>query len=120
MLNLRSIRLLLSALWALIVAAPLVAQGGQVVRVIQTNSAGTNAHLIDPQTHEVLAVIEGVPHVHGVAAQFYGGGSTDLTRRADPQPTSHASPRLRGRWRLHAQWPKALEINGRPGVADTG
>ncbi len=67
MLNLRSIRLLLSALWALIVAAPLAAQGGQVVRVIQTNSAGTNAHLIDPQTHEVLAVIEGVPHVHGVA-----------------------------------------------------
>ena len=38
-----------------------------MVRVIQTNSAGTNAHLIDPGTHEVLAVIEGLPHAHGVA-----------------------------------------------------
>ncbi len=67
MLNLRSTRFLLSALWAAIVAVPLAAQSGQVTRIIQTNSAGTNAHLIDPVTHEVLAVIEGLPHVHGVA-----------------------------------------------------
>jgi DNA-binding beta-propeller fold protein YncE len=67
MLNSRSTRLLLSALWAVIGSVPLAAQSGQVARVIQTNSAGTNAHLIDPETHEVLAVIEGLPHAHGVA-----------------------------------------------------
>lgn len=57
----------LPALWPVIAAPPLAAQDGQVVRIIQTNSAGTNAHLIDPETHEVLAVIEGLPHAHGVA-----------------------------------------------------
>ena len=67
MLNLRSTRFLLSALWAAYVAVPLAAQSGQVARIIQTNSAGTNAHIIDPETHEVLAVIEGLPHAHGVA-----------------------------------------------------
>ena len=59
MLNASSTGCLLSALWIVFVAGPLAAQSGQVVRIIQTNSAGTNAHLIDPDTHEVLAVIEG-------------------------------------------------------------
>ena len=67
MLKLGSTRFLLPALGAAIVAGPLAAQSGQVARIIQTNSAGTNAHLIDPETHEVLAVIDGLPHVHGVA-----------------------------------------------------
>ncbi len=72
MLNVRSPRFLPAALCtasaaAVFAAAPLAAQTGQVARIIQTNSAGTNAHLIDPETHEVLAVIEGLPHVHGVA-----------------------------------------------------
>ena len=67
MLSVRSTRFLLSIVWMVLVAGPLAAQSGQVVRVIQTNSAGTNAHLIDPGTHEVLAVIEGLPHAHGVA-----------------------------------------------------
>ena len=67
MLNVRSTGSLLSALGIVLVAGPLAAQSGEVVRIIQTNSAGTNAHLIDPETHEVLAVIEGLPHAHGVA-----------------------------------------------------
>jgi DNA-binding beta-propeller fold protein YncE len=67
MLNLWNKRFLLLAFAVAIVAVPLAAQTGQVARIIQTNSAGTNAHLIDPETHEVLAVIEGLPHVHGVA-----------------------------------------------------
>jgi hypothetical protein len=67
MLNRRCEGFLLSAFCATIVAAPATAQTDQVARIIQTNSAGTNAHIIDPETHEVLAVIEGVPHVHGVA-----------------------------------------------------
>ena len=67
MLNAWSTWFPLVALSTVFVAVPLAAQSGQVARVIQTNSAGTNAHLIDPETHEVLAVIEGLPHVHGVA-----------------------------------------------------
>jgi DNA-binding beta-propeller fold protein YncE len=67
MRNQRCEGFLLSAFCATIVAAPATAQTDQVARIIQTNSAGTNAHIIDPETHEVLAVVEGVPHVHGVA-----------------------------------------------------
>ena len=38
-----------------------------VVRIIQTNSAGTNAHLIDPTTHKVIAIINDVPQAHAAA-----------------------------------------------------
>ncbi|MGI9260088.1 MAG: hypothetical protein ACR2QQ_14745, partial [Gammaproteobacteria bacterium] len=38
--------------------------GDEVVRIIQTNYAGSNAHVIDPETNEVLDVIEGVPKAH--------------------------------------------------------
>lgn len=65
-------RFLLSAVTTVLLAAPLAAQSGDVVRIIQTNSAGTNAHLIDPETHEVLAVIDGLPHAHGVAVHPEG------------------------------------------------
>jgi len=41
--------------------------GEGVVRVIQTNSAGTNAHVIDPETNRVVAVIEDVGKPHGAA-----------------------------------------------------
>lgn len=67
MLNARHTQILLVAIATAFAAHGLAAQPAQVARIIQTNSAGTNAHLIDPETHEVLAVIEGVPHVHGVA-----------------------------------------------------
>lgn len=63
----RPVRFLHSAVCASLATAPVAAQSGEVVRIIQTNSAGTNAHLIHPETHEVLAVIENVPHAHGVA-----------------------------------------------------
>ena len=65
--NARISRFLIAALLTLLAAPPLAAQSGKVARIIQTNSAGTNAHLIDPYTHELLAVIEGVLHAHGVA-----------------------------------------------------
>ena len=67
MLNLRISRFPFAFLLAALAVTPLVAQDGKVARIIQTNSAGTNAHLIDPYTHELLAVIEGVRHAHGVA-----------------------------------------------------
>ena len=44
------------------------------VRIIQTNSAGDNIHLIDPATNKVVGVIEGIEVNHGV------GGAPDGTR----------------------------------------
>ena len=38
------------------------------VRIIQTNAAGDNAHLIDPVTNKVVGTIEGVEIVHGVTS----------------------------------------------------
>src|SRR5947207_11692011 len=41
----------------------LAAQGK--VRIIQTNSAGDNVHIIDPLTNRVVGVIEGIEVGHG-------------------------------------------------------
>ena len=38
------------------------------VRIIQTNSAGDNIHLIDPDTNKIVGEIKGVPINHGAAA----------------------------------------------------
>lgn len=39
-----------------------------VVRIIQTNAAGDNAHVIDPVTNKVVGVINDVEIVHGVTS----------------------------------------------------
>ena len=39
----------------------------KAVRVIQTNSAGDNVHVIDPSSNKVVGVIEGIEVNHGVA-----------------------------------------------------
>ncbi len=57
-------RILLACLGMFLFGVSLTAQGDSVVRIIQTNSAGTNAHLIDPATHEVVAVIDHIPQAH--------------------------------------------------------
>src|SRR5256714_1913323 len=48
--------------------------GGRKVRIIQTNSAGDNIHVIDPATNKVVGVIEGIEVNHGV------GGAPDGSR----------------------------------------
>lgn len=47
-------------------AASLAAQ--QKVRIIQTNSAGDNVHLIDPATNKVVGEISGIEAGHGAGA----------------------------------------------------
>jgi YVTN family beta-propeller protein len=42
--------------------------GGRKVRVLQTNSAGDNVHVIDPATNKVVGIIEGIEVNHGVGA----------------------------------------------------
>jgi YVTN family beta-propeller protein len=37
------------------------------VRIIQTNSAGDNVHIIDPATHKIVGVIKGIEVNHGAA-----------------------------------------------------
>ena len=37
------------------------------VRIVQTNSAGDNVHVIDPVTNKVVGVIEGIEVSHGAA-----------------------------------------------------
>ena len=70
-------------------AAPAAAQSGQV-RIVQTNSAGDNVHIIDPATHRVVQVIEGIPKAHGVAAAPDGSAlyfSTEIHRALEIVPT---------------------------------
>src|ERR1700733_3713195 len=49
----------------LLLALPLAAS---TVRIIQTNSAGDNVHIIDPATNKVVGVINGIEVNHGAAA----------------------------------------------------
>ena len=47
--------------------APAASVGGKV-RIIQTNSAGDNVHIIDPLTNTVVGQISGIEVGHGAAA----------------------------------------------------
>jgi YVTN family beta-propeller protein len=47
-----------------VLALPLAAA---TVRIVQTNSAGDNVHLIDPATNKVVGVIKGIEVNHGAA-----------------------------------------------------
>lgn len=49
---------------SLLLALPLAAA---TVRIIQTNSAGDNIHIIDPVTNKVVGIIEGIEVNHGAA-----------------------------------------------------
>jgi YVTN family beta-propeller protein len=54
------------------------------VRIVQTNSAGDNIHLIDPATNKVVAVIGGIEVPHGAAvapdgSRFYFTNESDHT-----------------------------------------
>jgi YVTN family beta-propeller protein len=53
-----------------LIAVPLLAAnlfGAGKARVLQTNAAGDNVHVIDPATNKVVGVIEGIEVPHGVA-----------------------------------------------------
>ena len=43
------------------------------VRIVQTNAAGDDTHLIDPETNRVVGVIKGIEIPHGVTAAPDGG-----------------------------------------------
>ncbi len=69
--------------------AAATAQSGEV-RIVQTNSAGDNVHIIDPVTNEVVQIIEGIPKAHGVAAAPDGSAlyfSNEIHRTLEIVPT---------------------------------
>lgn len=65
MTSIRPARALCSLVGVAALAAPLQAQ---TVRIIQTNAAGDDVHIIDPTTNKVVDVILGVPIAHGVTS----------------------------------------------------
>ena len=52
---------------AAMTASPAAAQA-RAIRIVQTNAAGDNVHLIDPATNEIVGEVTGVEVIHGVAA----------------------------------------------------
>ena len=61
----------------------------RVVRIIQTNAAGDNVHLIDPATNRVVTVITGIPIAHGVTSHPDGSAlyfSNEVDRTLDIVP----------------------------------
>ncbi|MYG19003.1 MAG: hypothetical protein F4208_05420, partial [Gemmatimonadales bacterium] len=74
---------------ALSSATALAAQQGKL-RIVQTNSAGDNVHIIDPATNQVVQVIDGIPKAHGVAAAPDGSAlyfSNEIDRTLEIVPT---------------------------------
>ena len=58
----------LTGIFLCAVSCSLAAAQGAKLRIVQTNSAGDNIHLIDPVTNKVVGEIKGVEAPHGVAA----------------------------------------------------
>ena len=58
----------LAALVALALTFPTMVTAQGQVRIIQTNSAGDNVHVIDPVTNKVVGEISGIERAHGAAA----------------------------------------------------
>ena len=86
----RQARLGMLTLGLLILVAPLGAQQG-TVRIIQTNAAGDNVHIIDPTTNEVVDVITGIQIPHGVTSHPNGSEyyfSNEVDHTLDVVPTS--------------------------------
>jgi YVTN family beta-propeller protein len=72
------------ALTVAMVVALAAAATASSVRILQTNSAGTNVHLIDPVTNTVVGVINGIEVNHGVTSapdgsKFYVSNEADTT-----------------------------------------
>jgi len=71
-----------AALTLTIAVALTAAATASSVRIIQTNSAGTTVHLIDPATNKVVGVINGIEVNHG-ATSAPDGSRLYVTNEAD-------------------------------------
>jgi YVTN family beta-propeller protein len=72
------------AMLAAVVLCTVALSAQKKVRIIQTNSAGDNVHLIDPATNKVVGVIEGIEVNHGAGvapdgSRIYVSNEADST-----------------------------------------
>jgi YVTN family beta-propeller protein len=65
MTNTQSVRSWLAVLVGIALSTGSITAQQHKVRIIQTNSAGDNVHIIDPATNKVVGVIEGIEVGHG-------------------------------------------------------
>ena len=72
----------------------------RVARIIQTNAAGDNIHLIDPATNKVVGVINDIEVPHGVTS------APDGTRLYFTNESLHT--RRRRRWRRRSRSSRAF------------
>ncbi len=94
-------RVLGTAVILAIAAIPVAAQ----VRIVQTNSAGNNIHLIDPATNSIVGEITGIPINHGAAAspdghRLYFSGEAEQSLHVVDGKTLHST--------------KMIPLSGRP------
>jgi len=73
------------------------------VRIIQTNSAGDNVHVIDPVTNKVVGVIEGIEVNHG-AAVAPDGSRIYVSNEGREHARRRRRPVAQGRRPREAQW----------------
>src|SRR5215831_10890213 len=69
------------------------------VRIIQTNSAGDNIHIIDPATNKVVGIINGIEVSHGAAvapdgSRYYISDEADSTLDVVDQKTLKITNRV--------------------------
>lgn len=99
------IRRQLLALGIVAIAAAGPAAQAKAVRIIQTNAAGDNVHVIDPITNKVVAVIEDIEVPHGVAAA--PDGSLVFITNESLSTVDVVSPKS---WKVE----KRIPLSGRP------
>jgi len=58
------------------------------LRIIQTNSAGDNIHIIDPVTNKVVGEIKGIEANHGIAVSGTASAFMSAKRRRKRSPFS--------------------------------
>jgi YVTN family beta-propeller protein len=90
-------------------AASLAAAQGSKLRVIQTNSAGDNIHIIDPATNKVVGEIKGVEAGHGIAVSP-DGSRIYLSEEADKTLTVFDGKTL--------EVTKRIPLSGNPNLVD--
>jgi YVTN family beta-propeller protein len=88
--------------------SPLAAQQSKL-RIIQTNSAGDNIHIIDPVTNKVVGEIKGIEASHGIAVSP-DGSRIYISEEADKTLTVVDGKTL--------QVTKRIPLSGNPNLVD--
>src|SRR5437764_6725852 len=93
-MNMRHIRL---SHLVLLLALPLAAS---TVRIVQTNSAGDNVHLIDPGTNKVVGIFDGIEANHAAAGapdgtSYYISNESDSSLNIVDGKTTKVSKTIR-------------------------